>query len=313
MRRGSSGERYDTKTPFATVGEYWRENADHRASTALIVKIRLQKHVYPRIGDTPIGNIERSDIERLVEAMTADGLAPSTIDVCLRHVRTVFNSAVERQLIAKSPAKGVKVALPEVKVKPLELRHVAKLAEHVPDRLRCLVLTMAQTGLRPAEAFALTSENVTGGSVRVERQLSTTAEGVSFAPLKTESSARWVPIPDELEQTIAKHVERFGLGEHDLIFSDAKGRGLQRNRAGDCWRRTVSAIEADPDNQGYRWPESARGWHSQRHYYASFLIEGGHSIPAVCARMGHKTPPETLQTYAHLFEASDKLLSLIHI
>ena len=46
--------------------------------------------------------------------------------------------------------------------------------------------------------------------------------------------------------------------------------------------------------------------HSLRHYYASALIHHGASVTVVQHRLGHSTPTETLNTYAHLWPDSDE-------
>ncbi len=45
--------------------------------------------------------------------------------------------------------------------------------------------------------------------------------------------------------------------------------------------------------------------HALRHYYASLLIRYGESARTVQARLGHASPSETLETYAHLWHDSD--------
>lgn len=46
--------------------------------------------------------------------------------------------------------------------------------------------------------------------------------------------------------------------------------------------------------------------HSLRHYYASALIHHGASVAVVQHRLGHSTPTETLNTYAHLWPDCDE-------
>ena len=50
---------------------------------------------------------------------------------------------------------------------------------------------------------------------------------------------------------------------------------------------------------------AGRVFHELRHFYASLLIDGGESVKAVQARLGHATAEETLNTYAHLWPESE--------
>lgn len=47
------------------------------------------------------------------------------------------------------------------------------------------------------------------------------------------------------------------------------------------------------------------GMHALRHYFASVLLEGGVSIRAVAAYLGHADPGFTLRTYTHLMPTAE--------
>lgn len=47
------------------------------------------------------------------------------------------------------------------------------------------------------------------------------------------------------------------------------------------------------------------GMHGLRHYFASVLLEGGVSIRAVAAYLGHPDPGFTLRTYTHLMPTAE--------
>ncbi|MDX6230979.1 MAG: hypothetical protein QOI76_4369 [Frankiales bacterium] len=47
------------------------------------------------------------------------------------------------------------------------------------------------------------------------------------------------------------------------------------------------------------------GFHELCHYFASVLIDGGESVKAVQARLGHASAEETLNTYAPLWPESE--------
>lgn len=58
--------------------------------------------------DRPLGPIRRGDVQSFISGLA---LAPSTVRVVRQHLVSLFGAAVDDQLIAINPAKGVK--LPE--------------------------------------------------------------------------------------------------------------------------------------------------------------------------------------------------------
>jgi hypothetical protein len=67
----------------------------------------------------------------------------------------------------------------------------------------------------------------------------------------------------------------FGLGEYDLIFSDALGHPIRRNRFGEVWRQGMTALDFE-----------CKGPHQLRHHYASPLIQHGESVKVVQGAWG---------------------------
>lgn len=307
IREGDYIDRDAGKVSFMQAAEAWRlSTADHSIGTQAAVESRLRLHVYPTIGDKPLNKLTQHDIERAVAAMRESGLSATTIETTMRHVRTVLNRAVRRGHLRTSPAVDVRVPEPErPELEPLEIRHVQRLATAVPDRYRALVIVMANTGMRPGEAFGLTVDNVTrdpmdgrdNGVVQVRRQLVTTKGGTGFAALKTPKSNRNIPIPDWVLREVDEQVETFGCSDDGLVFTGPKNEPIRRNRASEIWRRAIGGLED--------WPADARGWHALRHHYASVLIASGASVPIVQRRLGHKSARQTLDVYAHIFEAAE--------
>ena len=56
---------------FKAFAEGWRVAQVHRPSTAAQIETNLRRHVYPRIGDRPIGSIRPSEIQTLVKWLAA--------------------------------------------------------------------------------------------------------------------------------------------------------------------------------------------------------------------------------------------------
>jgi integrase len=64
------------------------------------------------------------------------------------------------------------------------------------------------------------------------------------------------------------------------------------------WWPALTAAGVPQDRQN--------GMHALRHFYASVLLDGGESIKALAAYLGHADPGFTLRTYTHLMPTGEE-------
>lgn len=248
--------------------------------------------------DRPIGSIRLTEIQAWVRRRS-DILAPSTVEVVYRIFSAILADAVADRVIAHNPAKGVK--LPRKAKDPIvppTVRQVEALLDELPDRYRALVTLAAGTGMRQGECFGLTVDRVDflRRSINVNRQLVLVGSGPpQFGPPKSEASTRAIPLPEVVGTALAAHLEQWTPGEKGLIFTDAKGRSIRRNRFSEIWRPAAARAGADEMR-----------FHDLRHFYASLLINHGESVKVAQARLGHASASETLDTYAHLWPDNEE-------
>lgn len=282
---------------FRQYAEEWRAIQAHRPGTADQVERHLRRYVYPSIGSLPIGQVRPSHVQAMLKRLEGD-LSPATRAVTWRYVQTIFRAAVRDRRIVVSPCEGVRIPRPmKPRVSPIPTETVQAIADAVPERYRALVILAAGTGMRQGEAFGLTVDRVNflRRQIVVDRQLTSVNGGTPhFAPPKTESSVRTIPLPTVVADALAAHLERFGTGPEGLIFTNELGAPLRRSAFGNIWRAATARAGA----QGVVF-------HSLRHYYASVLIRHGESVKTVQDRLGHKSAQETLDTYSHLWPDAD--------
>jgi integrase len=292
---------------FRDYAEQWRRVQIHRAATATSVEQHLRLHVYPRIGDRPIGSIRPSEIQALVRSLDED-LAASTIGVVHGRVAAVFHAAVRDRVIATSPCVGIKLprARAAAALEVLTTDQIHGLSAAVPDRYAALVLTGAGTGLRPGELFGLSINQVDflRRTVRVSQQLiRVRGVGVRVGPLKTQASYRDIPLPTVIADALAAHLQAWP--PHDelgLVFTNRDDEPIQQHPFAVVWA-TARRNAGCPS-----WATP----HDLRHYYASLLIQSGASIKVLQTRLGHASAKTTLDTYGHLFpDEADRTRSAI--
>lgn len=287
------------KVSFQDYAEAWRAIQAHRPGTASQIRINLEKHVYPRLGHRPLGAIRRSEIQALVADLN-QSLAPTTVEVVVAWVRTVFKCAVTDRKIPASPCVDIKLAVVEKpRVLPLPHKKVEALINAVPDRYRALIVMGAGTGVRISEALAVTQDRIDWFRryVTIDRQL-TRAKGSDpvFGPVKDRRNrGRTIPIPAVVHEALAWHVQVYGTGPLGLLFTTEKGERIRQTSFSDIWRRAAAPLGIP----------TGEGFHLLRHYYASVLIDAGESVKVVQDRLGHTSAQMTLDIYGHLWPEND--------
>lgn len=317
------GTYVDPRAGQVTLAEYaheWMSKQEWRPATQALAESHLRNHIGPGLGQRSLLAITRTDVQGFVTGLNRgeNALSPRTIDAIYRRLVSILEAAVYDRKIARSPA--VKIKLPKVNkavadsVVALDLDDVHRIAAAAPPWMTAFVWTIATAGLRPGEAAGLTLERVDfmRRELHIDRQLTTivrdpedtphgeTRTTAVLAPPKTESSVRRIPIADSLVAELNRHLAacrplEFAPGA-TLLFTNSKGQPLRRNTLGYTWDQLRTKLDLAPE---------ARGWHSLRHTYASWLIEAGLSVKTVQARLGHASATETLEVYSHLWPDSD--------
>jgi integrase len=275
----------------------------HRDSSAAHVETMLRRHVYPTLGNRRIGTIVHSDIQGWVQTLNVtNALAASTVRVVHGVVSSIFLAAIRDRRLVYNPCEGTRLPVRERRlVVPLRTDQIASLRAQVPHELRALVTFAAGTGMRQGEVFGVTHDRLRLDGddpvVIVDRQLVTLpGPTTAFGPLKTTASRRVIPLPQVVVEAVSKHISTYDVAEDALVFT-LGGEPINRSAFGRVWRPAAKAAGLNA--------LTGTGMHALRHYYASLLIRYGESAKTVQARLGHASPSETLETYAHLWRDSN--------
>jgi len=302
---GSYIDPSEGRVTFKSYAERWSASQVHRVGTASQIETNLRLHVYPRIGERPIGAVRSSDVQGLIKALdTVDKngsvLAPSTIGTIYVWVAAIFKAAVADRVIHASPC--VQIRLPEVhqsKVKPLKIETVQQIVAAVPDRYKALIVFGAATGVRISEALGVTLDRVDflHRTVTIDRQLRGTVDNEPvFGPVKDRKNRpRLIPLPDVALDALGEHLSSWPAASGSLVFRNERERPIRRTTFSDMWRKAVGPLGLS----------SGEGYHELRHFYASLLIRHGESVKVVQERLGHTSAQMTLDVYSHLWPDSD--------
>jgi integrase len=246
------------------------------------------------LGRRRLADVRRRDLQDLVEALKAGGLAPSTVTSALLPVRVIYRRALQRGEVQINPTVGL--ALPAVRRSEIRVAspsEAADLLSVLSTSDAPLWATAMFAGLRRGELKALAWKNVdlAGGRIRV---VSGWDDVEGEIPPKSREGRRVVPVTPALRGILRAHRLRQGRGGEGYVFGLAAdhpfGYTNVRKRAISAW----TGCGLQPITM-----------HECRHSFASYMIAAGVNAKALSRYMGHASIVITLDLYGHLMPGNE--------
>jgi integrase len=258
----------------------------------------------PILGARPLGTITPLDIRGAIEII-GEGKAPATVRMSYAVFHSVMAAAVEAELSARTPCRGISLPSPSRtrEIRFLTPDELERLAAAMPPEYRVMIYVAGILGLRWSEITGLRV-----GRLDLLRRKLTIAETLSevrgrlqFADVKTKSSRRTLDIPPFLGDMLAEHLVSGGVDGRDpeaLVFVSATGQPLRTSYFGrQTWRKAVCA--AGLDGQGLTF-------HHLRHSAVGFLIAVNAPPRVIQRRMGHSSIRVTFDVYGGVLPEVEK-------
>lgn len=199
-------------------------------------------------------------------------LSPATRRNYLSRVRTFLDWMVDRKLIAKNPARGVRVAQPRSVPRALPHDRVAALLEHAPDnRARLVILLMVEMGLRCVEVERLT----VGDYDPQGRTMLLTGKG---------GHQRMLPVTDGVRHALDVYLAEVGTTAGPLVRSYVRPWAGVSARTISKWLR-MWMRDAGVKHRALDGVSA----HALRHTAASDILDHCHDVTIVQAVLGHST------------------------
>jgi integrase len=293
----------------------WLGNAHSLAGkTAERYQQLAEQQIIPHLGAIALQKLRPAQIadwhQRLLAAGGKDGrpLSSSTVTQAHRVLHRLLALALKGETVARNVASVI--TPPKI-----EAEEIGCLAA---DQIGLVLAALANHWLYPIVALALASGSrrgellalrwndidLSGATLRVERSLEETKNGLRFKVPKTKYGRRTITLPPNAIETLRAHRRRqlelrmaLGLGKPDtdaLVFCTPDGAPMAPSRVSGAWRDVVAAKKL---------PRVS--FHSLRHAHASALIARGTDVVTVSRRLGHGSPVVTLSVYSHIFEKGD--------
>jgi integrase len=279
-----------------TLAEFYAEWVQHQLWAENTRRLADRALAGCTFADVSFAKLRRSHGEAYVKHLAAT-LAPTTVKSRTAYVRIVVRAAILDRRLAHDPLEGVK--LPQVRKTEHSMRipspgEVRAIRAKVEPAWQVWVDVMAYAGLRIGEASGLQVGDIDflRRTIHVQRQIQNRVQRLDIVQPK-HGSERVVPVPDELVQRLARHVETIGTyGDDGWLFGTPPSPTRLRHYFVNAGR-AAGITDITP--------------HDLRHHFASGLIRGGLDAVSVARAMGHSSPAITLDVYAHLWpDAADR-------
>lgn len=193
----------------------------YRKSTVMQYNGDLKKWLTKDFCEMKVNDITKSVVHKLVhDTVKENGASPNIQKKVLKCLHRIFESALEEGIIARNPAKGIKVKVPAKEENFLNKKEAelflseAKMTDHPFYHLWAMALF---TGMRSGEMYALrwTHIDEVAGNIKIVCQW-TSKDGVH--PTKSNLN-RYVPISQELTQLL-NELRNLGPSTETLMMAD---------------------------------------------------------------------------------------------
>ncbi|MCB2191790.1 MAG: site-specific integrase [Deltaproteobacteria bacterium] len=289
-REALEAERTEQERESRTFGQFWRDtyfpNAQQEKTqrTAQREASFFKKWLGPTLANKPLSHISPIDLERVKKAMVDAGSAPRSVQYMLAVCRQVFHHARDRGIFHGEPptTKVSKPKFDNARIRFLTHEEAGRLLDSlgkVSADLHDQALLSLHCGLRAGEIFGLA-----WGDVDLERKQLTLRD--------TKNSQTRVTFMTTQVQEMLNSRKRGGPEE--LVFP-AVGGG-RRKQISVAFGKVVNSLGF---NKGITDRRNRVTFHTLRHTFASWLVQGGQPLYSVQQLLGHKTPAMTSR-YSHL-------------
>lgn len=225
--------------------------------------------------------------------LMADRFVKETIKRINSHIRAALKVAIYEGTLKKDFTTLVKVhsnvESKSEEDKFIELEEYLELIAHSRKNIKYqsyfFIYLVSKTGLRPAEAQGLTTDDMLDIlELVVNKSYKIGGKNKGWKGTKNKQSKRRVPYDSDVWEAYQEYLKTGYIDNPEKrLFVRASDTAIKK-----VIRKRVSNKLATP--------------HSLRHTYVSYLKHKGIDILTISKLIGHKDVLETLRTYTHLFQ-----------
>ena len=274
----------------------------------------VENQIKPHLGTIPLQKLRPANVAGWIQTLIGLGkLSTRSIRHAHGVLRTALNHAAAIEVVERNVASIIKPpTLERSEITTLKEDEIADTLEKMEGHSLYPIVALAiGTGARRGEIAALrwSDLDIDAATVRIERSLEQTKDGLRIKPPKTAAGRRTLSLPAFAVKAVREHRRqqlelRLALGAGTLpadmpVFGDVEGNWPSPYSITDRWRDAIKSRKI---------PKVT--FHALRHSHASALIAAGLDVVTVSRRLGHASPALTLSVYSHLFNNKDEAAAL---
>ncbi|MDA1298285.1 MAG: tyrosine-type recombinase/integrase, partial [Chloroflexi bacterium] len=265
----------------------------------------IRLHILPVIGQLQLNNVVEEHIEKVIATSRRGGHSPTTSRHVYKLMRLLFERAVARKMIPRSPAADIDAPRAArrdvVMLSPQQVTEFCHAVEGT--RFEPVFLLALSTGARVSELLALRWESVDWNTrlLTISHSLRLVKGGAKLDEPKTHGSVRRVALPPQVIASLKRH--RAGQAEQALkmgrIYSNPLDLIFTMEMGGRVDRRNLLRNHFRPLLRKAGLPTTLV-MHDLRHQFTTTALANGLPVTLVAQALGHNSPVTLLRTYAHV-------------
>ena len=281
------------ESTFKDYAEYWiaaTKEGNVAGNTLYRYRRILELHVYPILGSKKLRDIRAPLIRQTM--LRSKNLSRGTQEVVLWLIRSVFDSAVDDDIILRTPVPKRLEACgdPAKEVEALTPEQERQLLDAAKDlAVYPIVLALMETGMRRGEVTGLMWSDIDFEQDRifVRRHVVTDPKGKPEVVdgAKTAAGVRVLPLTAALKSYLLSAPKK-----SVYVFPNSKGGLYSAAALSNNWKTLDNRV-------GFHTHP-----HQLRHTYCTKLFESGLDLKQVQYLLGHADPDTTLKVYTHYRE-----------
>lgn len=312
------------KLGFAAFVDVWlnkfvRKELEYK--TKENYEFQTRKRILPYFKDMKIEKIRTLHVIDYLDKLSEDGLGSASIVYNYRVLRSIFNKAIEWQVIKESPMKTIKKPKEKQKVElnvydENESMELFAAIQNEDIQFKMLITLALTTGMRRAELLGLEWRHVdlSTGTIQITQSIPAYNKGEPVIKLpKNKSSIRPIAVaPSVLEELKAfrkewlklkvKHLKNWkAKPEQEFLFCStapgSEGKPIYPKRLSEWWREFHA--KRIPHMKYIRF-------HDFRHTSVTLLINQGVHAKIISERLGHSNIGTTMDKYGHVIRRADQ-------
>ncbi|WP_086848343.1 tyrosine-type recombinase/integrase [Amycolatopsis kentuckyensis] len=201
------------KMPWRHLWEMYHEKMrkkDRVSGTLAKVEERVEHHIMPKWGDTPLNKISHGAAQDWVDDDLCPGRAPGYVCLIWYTFASSMTFAVKKRILDASPCVGIDLPkIPNTQRKYLTDDPLAAMKARLHRRYQWMLEFQYETGLRPEELIAMHVSQVDGGWLTVSNVYVEAHRMIR--PFTKTGGIRHVPLTHR-----ARELYSLAIGDRDL-------------------------------------------------------------------------------------------------